>query len=444
MDGTAASAVGRLEAGEGGASVPYSVAPSFDYVPSLDGLRAVSIALVIIGHFGLRHVLPGAFGVTVFFFVSGFLITRQVLAEQALHGQLSLGAFYMRRLLRLYPALLVTLAVGGSVFVALGGRFPWGQVAAGVFYFTNYFSLFSDYLGVPDGMYNPFSILWSLAVEEHYYLVYPALVVLLGRQRLRFAAVLCMLIAAVTLWRLHVVTACSAALPTCSGDGFDNRIMEATDTRVDSILYGAVLATLLGTRYAAGLLSFLQHRAVIAAGLALLAVSFVVRDTWFREALRFSVQGVGLFLTVGAVLFSRDLGWLRAILSCRISVLVGRWSYSLYLWHSIVLTCVAAALPAWMWRPAVEDGRLVWAWDLVGIPVVFALSLAVAALSYRFVETPMVALRRRFGSHALRDGTPIAPGQILLSSNPATAAAPAANTNGAPANLTGKAFWVKA
>ena len=439
----------RLAVEEGSrVTVPYSAAPSFDYVPSLDGLRAASIALVVIGHLGFKHLLPGGFGVTVFFFVSGFLITRQVLAEQALHGQLSLGAFYMRRLLRLYPALLVTLAVGGTIFVALGGRFSWGQVAAGVFYFTNYFTRFSSYVGVPDGMYNPFSILWSLAVEEHYYLVYPALVVVLGRKRLGFAAVLCALIAVVTIWRLHVAGACSAATPPCIGDGFDDRILESTDTRVDSILYGAVLATLLGTPYAAALLDILRRRVAFVAGLVLLAVSFLVRDPWFRDSLRFSVQGVGLFFAIGSVLFSHHLGWARRILSWRYCILVGRWSYSLYLWHSIVLTCVVSALPDWVWRPAVQDGRMALGWDLIGIPIVVALSLAVAGLSYRYVETPVVALRRRFGSHAVRDGAPATPASVpdqsLLSSTPATAAAPAASTNGAPANRTGKAFVVKA
>ncbi len=442
MQGRVGERAGRTD---GTQAVSYSVAPSFDYVPSLDGLRAVSIAMVLLSHYGFRRVFPGGFGVTVFFFVSGFLIARQVLAEQAVRGQLSLGLFYMRRLLRLYPALLVALALGGALFVALGGHFPPGQVLAGVFYYTNYYARISSYGGVPDGMFNPFVILWSLAVEEHYYLVFPALVLLLGRTRLRFALVLCAVIAAVTLWRFHVAQECATAVARCVGDGLDDRILQSTDTRVDSILYGAVLATLLGSHWAGPLARLLQNRAVFAAGLALLCLSFAIRDPLFRDSWRFSVQGIGLFLAVGSLLFSTRLGWVRGMLSWRGAILIGRWSYSIYLWHAIVLMATASLLPAALWRPAVEDGRINLVWDLVGVPVLAALSVGIAALSYHYVEMPMVALRRRFGSHAVRNGAPSAPeAQSLPSSNPAVMAAAAASTNGAPANCTGKMFSVKA
>jgi peptidoglycan/LPS O-acetylase OafA/YrhL len=395
--------------------VAYSAAPSYDYVPALDGLRALSVGLVILSHIGFKHYLPGGFGVTAFFFISGFLITRQVLAEQQRRGQLALGAFYIRRLLRLYPALLVSVAVGGTLFVSFGGHFPAGQITAAVFYFTNYYERVSSYIGVPDGMYNPFGILWSLAVEEHYYLVYPGLVFLLGRRRLEFVVALCVIIAVVTLWRFHLAEACSVAVPRCVGDGFNDRILQSTDTRIDSILYGALLATLLGTRLAAPLLKILQSRAVFAAGLVLLCLSFVIRDPTFRDSARFTIQGIGLFLAGGSALFSARLGWLRGLLALRPLLLLGRWSYSLYLWHSFVLLCLVSALPGWVWRPALTDGRISLGWDLVGIPVVVVLSVAVAALSYKFVEMPMVALRRRFGSHAVRDG---APGQVVVT--PAT------------------------
>jgi peptidoglycan/LPS O-acetylase OafA/YrhL len=141
----------------------------------------------------------------------------------------------------------------------------------------------------------------------------------------------------------------------------------------------------------------------------------VIRDPTFRDSARFTIQGIGLFLAGGSALFSARLGWLRGLLALRPLLLLGRWSYSLYLWHSFVLLCLVSALPGWVWRPAVTDGRISLGWDLVGIPVVVVLSVAVAALSYKFVEMPMVALRRRFGSHAVRDG---APGQVVVT--PAT------------------------
>ena len=384
----------------------YSAAPSYDYMPALDGLRAVSVVLVVLSHFGLRRYVPGGFGVTAFFFISGFLITRQVLAEQSVKGQLDLGQFYIRRLLRLYPALLVMLACAATIGIALGARITGGQVAAGIFYYTNINTLFVPYLSAPEGMYHPLGVLWSLAVEEHYYLVYPALIFLVGRTRMRLALVLCLVIVAVTLWRQHLADACVFAIPPCRGDNEDSRILQGTDTRLDSILYGAVLATVLGTRLAGPVLRVLNSRLVFLAGIAMLLASFLVRDPVFRDGMRFTVQGIGLTCTIGSALFSPHLGWIRTALSVRPALLIGRWSYSLYLWHSFVMLAVAVTLPDWVWRPAVQDGAISFGWTGIGMPLVLAGSIAVAATSYKFVEMPMVAIRRRFGSHAVRDSIP--------------------------------------
>ena len=342
----------------------------------------------------------------MFFFISGFLITRQLLAEQASRGQVALGAFYIRRLLRLYPALLVMLAVGGTLCYALGANITRGQVIAAIFYYTNINTWFVPYNSYPEGMFHPFAVLWSLAVEEHYYLVFPGLVFLLGRSRLRFVGVLCLAIAAVAAWRYHVAGACAVAVPQCLGDDQDFRILQGTDTRLDSILYGAVLATLLGTRWAGPVLSVLRTRASFVAGVALLLFSLLFRDAMFRDSTRFIVQGVGLFFAVGSTLFSPHLGWGRAMLSWRPILLLGRWSYSLYLWHSVVLMSVVVFVPTSLWHPALARGQFSLLWDLFGIPAVLAIAIGISALSYTYVEMPMVAIRRRFGSHAVRDGAP--------------------------------------
>ena len=111
-----------------------SPAPSFAYIPALDGLRAVSIALVMLSHFGFGAFVPGIFGVTIFFFVSGFLITRQLLCEVGATGSLRLDMFYLRRVLRLYPALIAMVAVSAIVFPALGGRMATIDVVWALFY----------------------------------------------------------------------------------------------------------------------------------------------------------------------------------------------------------------------------------------------------------------------------------------------------------------------
>src|SRR5438093_9762210 len=91
------------------------------YVPSLDGLRAVSILMVVVSHLDYEKVIPGAFGVTLFFFISGLLITDQLVAELRRTDTIDLPRFYLRRFLRLMPAGLAYLAVAGLVFVAVGG-----------------------------------------------------------------------------------------------------------------------------------------------------------------------------------------------------------------------------------------------------------------------------------------------------------------------------------
>src|SRR5262245_57565060 len=142
-------------------------------VPSLDGIRAISVLLVVLAHSGFDAV-PGGLGVTIFFFLSGYLITTLMLAEYERSGRISIPMFYARRMLRLMPPLLITLALayGLTYFGALPGGITAAGLAAQLLYFANYYSLFVDPGGtIPNGT----GILWSLAVEEHFYIVYPLL-----------------------------------------------------------------------------------------------------------------------------------------------------------------------------------------------------------------------------------------------------------------------------
>jgi len=81
----------------------------YGYIPGLNGIRGISVLIVILAHMGLSNIIPGGFGVTVFFFISGFLITRLLIAENETRGRIRLKQFYMRRFIRLYPALLMLL-----------------------------------------------------------------------------------------------------------------------------------------------------------------------------------------------------------------------------------------------------------------------------------------------------------------------------------------------
>jgi hypothetical protein len=142
------------------------------YVPGLDGLRAASVSIVAFAHFGFNHLIPGGLGVTVFFFLSGYLITRLLMAEQAKHARVDLGRFYGRRFLRLAPELLAFLLFTALLAPPLFGvRATPEQLLAGLFYVTNYVDLLS---GPACANCAVTGHLWSLAVEEHFYLIMPA------------------------------------------------------------------------------------------------------------------------------------------------------------------------------------------------------------------------------------------------------------------------------
>ncbi len=378
----------------------YSTSPSFDYIPALDGLRAVSIILVMVAHFGFGKYVPGLLGVTIFFFVSGLLITRQLLGELGSSDTISLPRFYMRRLLRLYPGLLAMVVIGSSLFMLVGIEVPRKDVLAAIFYWENYYHILDELSSAPSRVEHPFAMLWSLAVEEHYYLIFPSLVLLFGHRRTRFAGLIVAGIVAVTLWRMHIASMCYDPAAPCRWlDRGYNYAVYATDTRLDLILYGALLATLLGSRAVVVTLRVLRSRSVLLISLALLLVSLILRDLWFRETLRFTLQGVGLFFCVGALLFTDKLSSLRGMLSHRSCVLVGRWSYSLYLWHGVVLAIAGALLPeALQIRNDVLPGFL---WLVTVFPTLLSISFAAAIISYYGIERPMLALRRRFGSKAV-------------------------------------------
>ena len=115
---------------------------SYGHIPGLNGLRALSVLIVIVAHMGFEHIVPGGFGVTVFFFISGFLITRLLLAESDSKGNVGLSKFYMRRIVRLYPALLFMLYLTACLYIILGYGHPAPmEMAAGVGYFTNFIRL---------------------------------------------------------------------------------------------------------------------------------------------------------------------------------------------------------------------------------------------------------------------------------------------------------------
>jgi len=355
------------------------------YVPALDGVRAVSILLVIVSHLGLDHVVPGAFGVTLFFFISGYLITRQLIGALALRGRIDLARFYARRVLRLMPAASVFVFAAGAAYLALGGHLTSAAWLAALFYGANYFDLWSGYHSTLPAVRHPFNILWSLAIEEHFYAVWPLALGVLWRRHAALWAVLA-LCAAVLAWRFWLLDACfqpglHPGVPALCGPSNPNplwrfnRLYLATDARLDSLGWGVALA-LLEQR------GRMPPRWLAWPAAALMAASFIGAGPLARDVLRPTLQGVALLAGMPVLLVGQ--GSLARILAARPCVFVGRLSYSLYLWHWGALMLADALCPP----------RFGAAWLMVGA----SLSVILALGSFFLVETPMLAVRRRFGS----------------------------------------------
>ncbi len=294
------------------------------YIPSLDGLRAVAFLLVFLAHAMPYRDLPGGFGVTVFFFLSGYLITTLLRAEAERCRAINLKSFYLRRVLRIFPpcyitvALVSTLAALGLVYNTESYKSLWSAF----FYFSNYWNILG-WGNLPAGL----GILWSLAVEEHYYLLFPplyAFFVYKKVSRKRQAAVLLILCAAALAWRI-----CRAAI-------FHSpwvNIYEGTDTRFDSILFGCVLAIVANPRLGDRVSWLTRHaKALAVAGALLIVLAFAYRNPFFRDTIRYTLNAIGLAQIFFLATLPERRSFTRA-LEWPVLRWLGQLSYSMYLIH---------------------------------------------------------------------------------------------------------------
>jgi peptidoglycan/LPS O-acetylase OafA/YrhL len=340
-------------------------------IPSLDGIRAVSVCLVLFSHAGLS-LLPGGFGVTIFFVLSGYLITTLMRREFAQRGSIDFPAFYLRRFLRLMPPLAVVagLSVAVGWLLSVGGPFTWTGLASVLFYFSNYFLIsHQDYSSQPPGL----GVTWSLAVEEHYYLLFPplALVLMRFRRRLHSALVLGSLCTAILLWRCWLQSHGASTMHLEFG----------TDTRVDAILIGCLMA-MVRNPWLDPLppKNKLRDLAVLAGCLLLLAATLVWRDEYFRMTLRYSVQclliAVVMYLAV-ARYQDAPFRWLNL----RPVAYLGTISYTMYLAHYLVLLTME------QYASALGPGAV--------ITLTAGVTIVIAALMRELVEKPCAVLRHR-------------------------------------------------
>jgi peptidoglycan/LPS O-acetylase OafA/YrhL len=363
-----------------GTTAPLSSAPG-GTIPSLDGIRAVAIALVFFAHDGLENVVPGGLGVTIFFVLSGYLISTLLRSEYSATRALDYRGFYLRRCLRLMPPLVcvVTLVGALAAFGVVDGAFTGNGLLAVLFYYGNYFVIANDFNGVPAGL----GVVWSLAVEEHYYLLYPPLIAVLlraGRVGLSTATLLGLCLAMLA-WRCWLVW----------NGASEAHLTMATDTRADAILVGCLMALWRNPRLdPVGAPNSRRDGLLIFACLALLLFTVAYRDEFFRLTFRYSLQGLAVAPLIYLAV-ARARHWQFRWLNAKPLVYLGTISYTVYLSHHVILLLVAKHWPSASWLGATLAAA--------------ALTLAVAESMRRWVEQPCAQLRRRLHRAREVDGT---------------------------------------
>jgi len=367
----------------------------FRYLPFLDGLRAISILLVLAFHgmgpvsIRIARAFAGWAGVDIFFVISGFLITSILQQEQTDCGSFSLSRFYTRRCLRIWPAYYAFLLVLG-----LTAYSNWKSIGISSIYLTNFdLALGWNVLELRIGH------LWSLAVEEQFYLLWPVALLLAGRRVLPLSLGL---IAAVWIWRTILFVDGASWLRLCAG----------FDTRLDAILLGCVAAIIWArpdvrvkiSRALSG--TWTPVVLVIAMVASAAALGHPSERQSLRAQLLFWDLNLPLFTLLTAALILTLLvhptSRVTRFLSHWLLVWLGRLSYSLYLWH-VVAFKVWPNLEITFLRSAFPDLPLL-GFLLAQVPNEVGrllLSVAFASASYYLIERPFLALKKRWESDRL-------------------------------------------
>ena len=332
-------------------------------LPSLDGLRAAAVLLVMAGHFSHRTAV-GSLGVGIFFVLSGFLITWLLVRERHASGAISLRQFYVRRALRLFPALYVFLIVASLAYPLLGIDLPPLEWLASALYMNDYNSA----LHLRPS--NALTHTWSLGIEEKFYLIWPVVLLTCGRWSAWAATVACAVtIMCASAWRLYLTQVLGIE---------SHYIYFAFDTRLDYLAIGCLLGL-----HSSALLRSLTGRAFVpylgVAAVGALAVTTGTVSTHRVYWLSFPLEYILIATLIVTTLAASTSSAFR-FLNATPMILLGTLSYSAYLYHKLGWLLVTAWLPPSA-AAAVLGGSL---------------SFFLAALSYFVIERPFLRLKERY------------------------------------------------
>jgi len=348
--------------------------PSVNRIRGLDGLRAIAVGLVLLSHAGLMEapfwqhsgaimLLNAQVGVQIFFVLSGLLITQLLLAEHSRFGRISFSRFFLRRSLRIFPVYYASIAVSFALAAAAVYPINASAFAAAVFYIMNFAAW--------DTMEASFSHFWSLAVEEHFYFLWP-LAIAASHGRVRFTvavAVICILF--LCWWQLSPP---GWVLELRNTHAIDRWTVPA----VLPIVVGCLMGALLWQREVRPILSI-----SIGASGALVFVLPALPMVWslVPEPFRMLVSSVAIAAVIAFLMTSQN-SWPVRFLESRVLVYLGTISYGIYVWQGI-LTGNGSYRPVPGWPPDPISGAF--------------LTLVVAAISYHYFEKPILGWKDRLG-----------------------------------------------
>lgn len=342
------------------------------YLPSLDGFRAVAALLVFVSHAGWAHIVPGGFGVTMFFFLSGYLITTLLRREYEQNGSVNLKHFYLRRAYRIFPPMYLVLfsilLLGKFGFVNNPASF--NGILAQMLQITNYYILSGGEKNIvlSTGTY------WSLAVEEHFYIIFPMLLIFCYK-RWRNADIAKIFIAICVLeliWRCILVFGFGSV---------SDRTYLATDTRFDSLLFGCIMGVWMNPALdaMAAPKSKFGGPLLLMGAVSVLLFTLLFRNDIFRETVRYTIQSMALFPIFWLAVKHPTWPVFR-ILNLGPMKYLGAISYVFYLSHLF-----------WIYVAHSITGST----GIASALIAFALTMAFSAVVHHTVERPFANLRRR-------------------------------------------------
>ncbi len=340
------------------------------YVTGIDGLRAIAVLMVFAYHLRLPFARGGLLGVTVFFVISGFLITRILVSELESTGTIDMKKFWIRRIRRLLPAVLAMEAVlifVSAVFNRVLFTKACEDLLSVIFCYNNWRQIFNqisyfENAGVP----SPLTHCWSLAIETQFYMIYPLLLIFIKKYKnwKKAASRVTALLAVVSMGVMWIL--------------FDpskdpSRVYYGTDTRFFSLLFGAFLVFKTTGGRARKVISPVTSRVIGGVAFAGL-ICMMARVDGYSSFLYRGGQGIASACTV-LVIFSLLNGdsILNRLLSIRFLKWIGDRSYGIYLWHYPVIILLSKGQQTSWWVNIVE----------------FLLVIIISDLSYRYIETPI-------------------------------------------------------